>query len=205
MNANTMIKHLTLSTALSCLVALAACSSAETSPEASDPPLAGANIGGDFSLVDQNDNPRNWADFNGRYRIVYFGYAFCPDVCPLDVQSMVKGLALFNEQDAALAAQVQPIFITIDPLRDTPDVIGEFTRAFSDDLVGLTGTPEQVKKAANAFAVYYKKGEDSPGGGYLMDHSRAAYLMGRDGQPIALLPVDQGPKAVAAELGKWVR
>jgi protein SCO1 len=204
MNANTMIKHLTRSAALACLLSLAACGSDKTSPEASDPPLAGADIGGDFNLVDQNDNPRNWADFNGRYRIVYFGYAFCPDVCPLDVQSMVKGLALFGKQDAALAAQIQPIFITIDPLRDTPSVIGEFTRAFSDDLVGLTGTPEQIKKAANAFAVYYKKGEDSPGGGYLMDHSRAAFLMGRDGQPIALLPVDQGPKAVAAELGKWV-
>ena len=83
-------------------------------------------------------------------------------------------------------------------------MVGEFTRAFSNDLLGLTGTPEQVDKAARAFAVYYQKGEVSAGGGYMMDHSRAAYLMGRKGEPIATLPVDQNAEAVAAELAKWV-
>src|SRR5690349_3621940 len=146
---------------------------------AGEPPLAGAAIGGPFELVDSAGKTVRWSDFDGKFRIVYFGYAYCPDVCPLDVQRMMKGFAQFQKANPELAAQVQPIFITIDPARDTPAVVGEFTRAFSNDLLGLTGTPEQIDQAAKAFAVYYQKGEVSENGGYMMDHSRAAYLMGR--------------------------
>lgn len=171
---------------------------------AEEPPLAGAAIGGPFELVDSGGETVRWSDFAGKYRMVYFGYAYCPDVCPLDVQRMMRGYDQFKEKEPDLAAELQPIFITIDPARDTPEVVGEFTSAFSDDLVGLTGTPEQVDKAAKAFAVYYGKGEVSEAGGYLMDHSRAAYLMDRDGKPLALLPVEKRAEDVAAELEKWV-
>jgi protein SCO1/2 len=169
-----------------------------------EPPLAGAAIGGPFELVDSAGKPVRWSDFDGKYRMIYFGYAYCPDVCPLDVQRMMQGYSRFKEAEPELAAQVQPLFVTIDPARDTPDVVGEFTSAFSDDLIGLTGTPDQVAEAAKAFAVYYAKGEESEGGGYMMDHSRAAYLMGREGEPIALLPVEKSADEVAAELEKWV-
>jgi len=184
------------------LALLSGCGSAEAPP--AEPPLAGAAIGGPFELVDSAGKTVRWSDFDGKYRVLYFGYAYCPDVCPLDVQRMMQGFASFKAAHPALAAQVQPIFVTIDPARDTPAVVGEFTHAFSNDLLGLTGTPEQVDKAAKAFAVYYQKGEVSAGGGYMMDHSRAAYLMGRKGEPIATLPVDQNAEAVAAELAKWV-
>ena len=184
------------------LTLLSGCGSAAA--PAGEPPLAGAAIGGPFELVDSAGRTVRWSDFDGQYRVLYFGYAYCPDVCPLDVQRMMQGYARFKEAEPALAAQVQPIFVTIDPARDTPAVVGEFTRAFSKDLLGLTGTPAQVDKAAKAFAVYYQKGETGPGGGYMMDHSRAAYLMGRKGEPIALVPVDEGPKAVTASLEKWV-
>jgi len=184
------------------LTLLSGCGSADAPP--AEPPLAGAAIGGPFELVDSAGKTVRWSDFDGKYRVLYFGYAYCPDVCPLDVQRMMQGFASFKAAHPALAAQVQPIFVTIDPARDTPAVVGEFTHAFSNDLLGLTGTPEQVDKAAKAFAVYYQKGEVSAGGGYMMDHSRAAYLMGRKGEPIATLPVDQNAEAVAAELAKWV-
>ena len=184
------------------LALLAGCSGA--SPPAGDPPLAGAAIGGPFELVDSAGRTVRWSDFDGKYRMLYFGYAYCPDVCPLDVQRMMQGYARFKQASPELAAQVQPIFVTIDPARDTPAVVGEFTSAFSNDLLGLTGTPAQIDEAAKAFAVYYQKGEESAGGGYMMDHSRAAYLMGRTGEPIATLPVDQSPEAVATELEKWV-
>lgn len=174
------------------------------SAPADAPPLAGAAIGGPFELVDSQGETVRWNDFDGRYRMVYFGYAYCPDVCPYDVQRMMQGYERFEQAEPELAARIQPIFITIDPARDTPEVVGEFTSAFSDDLLGLTGTAEQIDQAAKAFAVYYSKGEDGAGGGYLMDHSRAAYLMGPDGEPIALLPVEQGGAEVAAELEKWV-
>lgn len=184
------------------LAATAACGG-----PAATPPLQGAAIGGEFDLVDTAGNPVKWKDFDGKYRMVYFGYAYCPDVCPFDVQRMIKGYTLFAKDHPELAAEVQPIFVTVDPERDTPKVVGEFTRAFSDKLVGLTGTPENVAAAAKTFAIYTKKGEVNEEGGYLMDHSRSAYLMGRQGEPIALLPVEMadGGEAVAAELAKWVR
>ena len=180
---------------------LAACQPPTTAEE---PPLAGAAIGGPFELVDSAGETVRWSDFDGKYRMIYFGYAYCPDVCPLDVQRMMQGYERFKQAEPALAAQVQPLFVTIDPERDTPAVVGEFTAAFSDELVGLTGSPEQVAAAAKAFAVYYQKGEVSEAGGYMMDHSRNAYLMGRDGKPIALLPVEKSADEVAAELERWV-
>lgn len=202
MNRRAMLKtRLVLLASLFATSILAACGDqAPTAP----PPLAGAAIGGPFELVDSQGQSVTWDDFDGEYRIVYFGYAYCPDVCPLDVQRMMAGYEQFKQAAPDLAAQVQPIFITIDPERDTPEVVGQFTSAFSDDLMGLTGTPAQIDQAAKAFSVYYQKGEVSDGGGYLMDHSRAAFLMGREGEPIALLPVEQGPDEVAAELEKWV-
>ena len=202
MNRHAMSNRLALFAAALSL-ALAACSGGDGSAPTEQPPLAGAQIGGPFTLVDSKGKTVRWSDFDGRYRIVYFGYAYCPDICPVDVQRMMQGYARFAKAEPKVARQVQPIFITIDPERDTPEVVGEFTSAFSEDLLGLTGTPEQVAGAAKAFAAFYAKGETSPGGGYLMDHSRAAYLMGRKGEPIALLPIDAGPEAVAAELAKW--
>lgn len=172
-------------------------------PEA-EAPLAGAAIGGPFELIDKAGHTVRWSDFDGKYRMVYFGYTYCPDVCPLDVQRMMQGYARFEEAEPALAARVQPIFVTIDPARDTPAKVGEFAAAFSDKLLGLTGTAEQVDVAAKAFGVYYAKGQDAGGDSYLMDHSRSAYLMGPDGEPIALLPVDKGAEEVAAELERWV-
>jgi protein SCO1/2 len=183
--------------------ALVACGGAANQP-AERPPLEGAAIGGPFTLVDKTNRAVRWEDFAGRFRIVYFGYSFCPDACPLDVQKMMQGYALFEKTSPGLAKKVQPIFITIDPARDTPQVVGEFAAAFSPRLLGLTGTQAQIDAAAKSFATYHAKGKETPGG-YLMDHSRIAYLMGPKGEPIAMLPVDKTPQDVAAELAKWVK
>lgn len=172
---------------------------------AGDAPLAGAAIGGDFTLVDKAGKTVRYADFAGKYRVVYFGYSFCPDVCPLDVQHLMQGVHLFAKDQPQAAAKIVPIFITVDPARDTPKVVGEFTANFGPELIGLTGSEAQVAAAAKAFAVYYQKRDGASPDSYLMDHSRAAYLMGPDGKPIALLPSEQDGRAVAAELAKWVR
>jgi protein SCO1/2 len=182
-------------------LALAGCNAAAPPPE---PPLAGATIGGDFALTASDGRTVKWDDFAGKYRIVYFGYAFCPDVCPTDMQRVAQGLKLLKASDPALAAKIVPIFITIDPERDTPTVVGEFAAAFSPDIIGLTGTPEQIEAAAKAFKVFYAKGAAVEGGGYLVDHSNIVYLFGPDGEPLATLPTDQGGEAVAAEIAKWV-
>lgn len=182
---------------------LAACGSADPRP-AAEPPLAGADIGGPFELVDKSGETVRWSDFAGRYRVVYFGYAYCPDVCPTDVQRMMQGFHAFAADHPERAERVQPIFITIDPERDTPEVVGEFAAAFSDRLLGLTGSPEAIDEAASNFRIYHARGEETAGGGYLMDHSNIAYLFGPDGEPLATLPTDRGAKAVSAELAQWV-
>jgi len=186
---------------LAAALALAGCDAATP---AAEPPLAGAAIGGDFALINSAGETVRWDDFAGRYRVVYFGYAFCPDICPTDMQRVAQGLKVLAASDPGKAAKITPIFITIDPERDTPAAVGEFAAAFSDDIIGLTGTPEQIAAAAKAFAVYYARGEAVEGGGYLVDHSNVVFLFGPAGEPLATLPVDQGADAVAAELARWV-
>lgn len=184
--------------------ALVACTAATDTP-ADEPPLAGAAIGGAFELVSETGETVRWSDFQGQYRTVYFGFAYCPDVCPTDNQRAMAGLRAFEAANPEAGAKIQPLFISIDPERDTPQVVGEFTEAFHPRLLGLTGTPEQVRAAADTFAVFFSRGEDTPGGGYLMDHSNVTYLFGPEGEPIATLPTDLGAEAVADELAKWVR
>ncbi|WP_324261281.1 SCO family protein [Altererythrobacter sp. H2] len=191
--------------ALSALLPLAACAQGPAQPPLAEAPLAGARIGGDFTLTGEDGQPVSWTDFNGKWRVVYFGFAYCPDICPTDLQRSSQGLALYARDQPQLAAQIQPIFITIDPERDTPEVVAEFTDAFSKDLIGLTGTPEQIAAAAKAFGVYFAKGEVNEQGAYMMDHSNVTYLFDPQGEPVSMLPTDQGAEAVAAELAKWVR
>lgn len=184
--------------ALSPLLLLAGCDRpAET------PPLADARIGGPFTLVDQDGKATRDSDFAGKYRLIYFGYTFCPDVCPVDVQTIMKGFRLLKQRNPALAARLQPIFITVDPERDTPAALKAYTNAFPG-LVALTGSPEQIATVAKAFAVYYKKVPDRSMG-YKMDHSRTAMLFGPEGQPLALVAQDQGAEAVANDIERWAR
>jgi protein SCO1 len=186
--------------AATALLLLSACGGASSEP----PPLEGAAIGGDFTLVDKTGKTVRAADFKGRYTALYFGYSFCPDVCPLDVQMLMQGYHKFAKSHPDRAAKVVPLFITIDPARDKPAVVGQFAAHFGKELVGLTGTDAQIAQIAKSYAVYYKKGPGSSPDAYLMDHSRAAYLMGPEGKPIALLPVDKDANAVAEEFAKWV-
>lgn len=194
------------------LLMLAACSPASAPVE--EPPLKGARIGGPFTLVGSNGQPVTDGYFAGRYRLVYFGYSFCPDVCPVDLNWLMLGLKQFERQDAERAARIQPIFITVDPARDTPAVIGDYVRKFHPRLIGLTGSDQQIRTAADAFVVQYSRQEGSAPDAYLMAHTNAAYLMGPDGEPLALLPTDNittesvnegAPDLVAAELARWVR
>lgn len=167
------------------------------------PPLADATIGGNFALTSSAGKAVKYSDFAGKYRVVYFGYTFCPDVCPLDMQNIAIGIRQFAKEHPN-ATPVVPIFITIDPERDTPEVVGKYAANFGKDVVGLTGTPAQIADVAKKWAVFYQRRDEGKPGAYLMDHSRAAYLMGPDGSAIALLPAEQDGKAVAAELAKWV-
>ncbi|WP_097063361.1 SCO family protein [Sphingomonas guangdongensis] len=181
---------------------LAGCGGQSAAP--TQPPLAGARIGGPFTLINQDGRPTSERDFAGRYRIMYFGYTFCPDVCPTDVQTIGAGLKALEQRDAAKAAKAVPIFVSIDPERDTPVVVKEFVANFHPRMVGLTGPLAAITQVAKKYGVYFAKQKPGASGSYLMDHSRQAYLMSPDGQPMALLPTEAGPEKVADELERWI-
>lgn len=150
--------------------------------------LAGASLGGPFTLTNQDGQTVRDTDFAGRWRLMYFGYGFCPDVCPTDLALIGRGLKAFETQAPGLGATIAPIFITIDPQRDTPAELKPFVAAFHPRLVGLTGTPEQIAAVTKAYGVYAKRMETSDPENYLMDHSAMVYLFDPDGRPIAFLP-----------------
>jgi protein SCO1 len=186
--------------ALLAALALAACSGGSAPP-----PLQGATMGGPFTLTDQNGRRVSDRDFAGKYRLVYFGYTFCPDVCPVDMQVIGAGLRRFEADQPARAARVQPIFVTVDPARDTPPVLRQFVAAFHPRMIGLTGSEAEIAQVARRYRIFYERGEAGAGGGYMVNHSRMAVLYGPEGEPIAMIPHDQGPDGVAAELERWVR
>lgn len=143
-----------------------------------------AKIGGPFELLDHNGNLRNHSDFRGRFMLIYFGYSYCPDVCPTALQVMSNALQLLGKQ----AKNVQPIFITVDPKRDTSAHLKDYVKNFYPGMVALTGTEDLIKDAAKNYRIYYAKASQdktkSNSDDYLVDHSSIVFLMGRNGKYI---------------------
>ncbi|WP_422075583.1 SCO family protein [Tranquillimonas rosea] len=132
-----------------------------------------AAIGGPFTLVSETGETVTDEDVIDKPSLVYFGYTFCPDVCPFDAARNADAVELLAER----GHEVKPVFVSVDPERDTPEILREFTDYMHPDMVGLTGSPEQVKAAANAYKVYYARQEGDDPDYYLMDHSVFTYLM----------------------------
>ncbi len=170
-----------------------------------EPPLAGARIGGAFTLTDQNGKQRTDRDFGGKYRIMYFGYTYCPDVCPVDMARLVAGWRAFNAKNPALADKVVPVFVSVDPERDTSAVLKAFVGAFDPTVVGLTGTPAQIAAVTKGYGVTVQSQKKAGDTNYLVDHSRLTFLMDPNDKPIALLSQDAKPDVIAGELSKWVK
>ena len=144
-----------------------------------------ALVGGPFTLTDQNGKRVTEKDFLGKYMLVFFGYTYCPDICPTELQVMMAALDTIGSE----ADKVQPVFISIDPARDTPKVLNTYVSNFGPRLIGLTGTTDEVAAAAKAYRVYYAKaGTSSSATDYLMDHSSIIYLMGPDGRFVKHVP-----------------
>jgi cytochrome oxidase Cu insertion factor (SCO1/SenC/PrrC family) len=157
-------------------------------------------VGGPFTLTDQAGRKRSDAEFHGRLMIVYFGYTFCPDVCPADLMAITQAL----DQLGPAADGIQPIFITIDPERDTAKVLGDYVAAFHRSFIGLTGSPEEIRKVANAYKAFYTKVPISRPGEYAIDHTGVIYLMGRDGQYLGFMPPQTGPERLTEILRKYL-
>ncbi len=155
-----------------------------------------AQIGGPFTLIDQDGVKKSSADFHGRFMLIYFGYSNCPDVCPTTLSLMADALDKLGSK----ASSVVPVFITIDPERDTPARLKPYVASFGPRFVGLTGDLASIKRVADLYRVYLKK-QPLQGGGYGMDHSSVIYLMGSDGKFVTYWDdTSIGPDKLAAEL-----
>ncbi|MEE4348952.1 MAG: SCO family protein [Pacificimonas sp.] len=187
--------------ALVSVLALSACGPGSAVAEA---PLAGSPIGGPFTLQNADGETVTRETFEGSWRLVYLGFTFCPDICPTDMQRAASAYRTLESESPALAARLQPIFISIDPERDTPGIAQEFAAAFHPDFVGLSGTEDQVQDAANAFAAYRAKGETRDDGFYLMDHSAFIYLLDADSNPINFYSHEDSAAEIAADIESWM-
>jgi cytochrome oxidase Cu insertion factor (SCO1/SenC/PrrC family) len=155
------------------------------------------SVGGPFTLTDQTGKQRSDTDFRGKLMIVYFGYTYCPDVCPTDLMAITRAL----EALGPAAEGVQPVFITIDPERDTK-VLADYVSAFHHSLVGLTGSPDEIRKVANSYKAFYLKVEDERSGNYAIDHAGIIYLMGRNGEYLGFMPPQTNPDRLTEILRK---
>ena len=162
---------------------------------------APVDVGGPFSLIDHTGRRVTEAEFRGRPMLVFFGFTHCPEVCPTTLLDITEQLKTLGPE----AERLQVLFITVDPERDTPKVVGAFVRNFDDRIVGLTGSPAAIAAVEKQYAVYAKKEPAGPNGAYLVGHSQIAYLMDKDGKPITSLPIEKDAAAVVEQLDHWVR
>jgi protein SCO1/2 len=158
-------------------------------------------LGGPFSLTDQNGIVRTDKDFQGKYMLVFFGYTYCPDVCPTTLAVMAAAL----DKMGARAEKIVPVFITVDPKRDTPEKIKSYLSSFGPRFVGFTGEPDNIATVAKEYSVYYKEHPAENGGEYTVDHSGVIYLMDPKGAFVANYSPETLPDAMAADLMKRLR
>ena len=139
----------------------------------------GGGVGGPFALTDHAGRAVTDQTYRGRWMLIYFGYTFCPDICPTSLSTIAAALDGLAPEERA---KVQPLFVTVDPERDTPAVMKDYVAAFAPDLIGLVGTPEQTEAVKKAYRVYAVKAKSDDPTAYTVDHSSIIYLMGPDGR-----------------------
>ena len=159
--------------------------------------LLASAIGGPFRLVDQNGKTVTDADLKGKWSLVYFGYTHCPDACPTALNDIAIALDELGPQRTA----VRPVFVTVDPERDTPEVLKSYVTAFDAPILALSGTPEEIAQAAKGYRVYYAKHPEA-GGDYSMDHSSVIYVMDPEGRFTASFTQENSPEEIAERLKK---
>jgi protein SCO1/2 len=161
--------------------------------------VAGVQIGGAFSLTDHFGKDVTNESYSGQYKLIFFGFTHCPDICPAGLARMANALEIMSDKGDV----IQPLFITVDPLRDTPEVMEVYLGQYHDRLVGLTGTDDQLRDVMNTYKVYAAKVEDPQGiHEYTMDHSAFMFLMGPDDAFLGLYGSDDSPAEIAEDVLK---
>ena len=158
-------------------------------------------IGGPFELTDQDGMIRTEKDFRGKYMLVFFGYTYCPDVCPTTLAVMSEALKMMGQRGDKIA----PVFITVDPKRDTPEKLKSYLDSFGPQFVGLTGSNADIANVAKEYRVYYREQSPDQKGDYAVDHSGVVYLMDPNGKFVANYSLETSPEALAADLMKRLR
>ena len=146
-------------------------------------------VGGPFTLFDQTGKKRSLAEFKGKVVLIYFGYMFCPDICPIDLSNLAGLLKRLGKD----SAQVQIIFITLDPARDTPELMGKYVQHFDKRILGLRGTEQQTKQVATQYKTFYEK-VSLNGNQYVIDHTAFIYILNRAGKYLAFFPPGTSPE-----------
>lgn len=192
-----MLRNLACAAA-ACLV-LASCSGGGPAFRSTD--ITGAGLGRDFKLIDHNGQPRTLADFHGKVLVVFFGFTHCPDVCPITLSELARAL----KQLGADAQRVQVVMITVDPERDTPEVLRRYVTALDPGFLGLTGDPEAISAAAREFKVFYQKSPGATAQAYSVDHSSGTFVYDAAGRLRLLVGYGQGADVFAHDIGQLLR
>lgn len=188
--------YLTFALMVLALGGLAGCERKVETPSFHATDITGAAIGHDFTLVDHNGVTRHLADFRGKAVAVFFGYTHCPDVCPTTLGDFAAAMAELGDD----AKRVQVLFVTVDPERDTPAVLKGYVPAFNPTFLGLTGSPEAIRAAADGFKVVYQKSQGTAPGDYLVDHSASTFVFDPQGRIRLLVRYGAPPDEIADDL-----
>lgn len=185
--------------ALAACLLLPACGADKPSFRSSD--ITGLEIGGDFKLIDHNGQPRSKADFRGKVLVVFFGFTHCPDVCPTTLVELAKALKQLGPD----AQRVQVVMITVDPERDTPEVLKPYVTALDPSFLGLTGDPQAIAETAKAFKVFYQKSAGANAQAYSVDHSSGTYVFDPAGRVRLMVAYGQGAEVFAHDIAQLLR
>ena len=158
--------------------------------------VSAVSVGGPFTLTDHNGNETTDKNYHGKYILVQFGYTYCPDICPTELQKAATTLDLLGED----ADEVQVLFISVDPERDTAAILADYVGAFHENIIGLTGTPDQIRNVTKAYRVYYAKDRPDENGDYLVSHSAFTYFMSPDGQYLRHFSSTDAPEVMAEQI-----
>ncbi len=177
------------------LLVLGACNQ-NKKPEFKNTDITGLSYATDFSLPDFNGQVRHLSDFKGKVVLLFFGYTQCPDVCP----TTMSELATVMHELGALSDQVQVVFVSLDPARDTPHILAQYVPAFDKRFLGLVGSEAETKKMADDFKIFYEKVPGKTPGSYTLDHSAGSYVFDKQGHIRLFVRFNQGPEPIAHDL-----
>jgi protein SCO1 len=195
-----MTKSITHLFAIFAFVMLTACNGGGSGEESSlfGTDITGADFATDFNLVDHNGQPRQLADYQGKIVALFFGFTHCPDICPTTMADLASAMQLMGNQ----SNKVQVLFVTVDPERDTQEVLAKFVPSFDHRFVGLTGTPAQIDETAKTFKIFYAKQQEAGQSGYSFDHSAGVYVFDQQGKVRIYLKYGQKPVEIAHDLSR---